>query len=75
MNDINAIREQAENGYPVEDCVIPLCDEIEQLREDALRYQWLKNTFGWDILRDYLIDYKSTNNLDKVIDAAMGHGK
>ena len=75
MNDINAIREQAENGYPVEDCAIPLCVDIEQLREDALRYQWLKNMFGWHILRDYLIDLKSTNNLDMMIDAAMGDGK
>lgn len=31
MIDIKAIREQAENGYPVEDCVIDLCDEIERL--------------------------------------------
>lgn len=53
------------------DVVSAMCDEIERLRKDAARYQWLKNMFGWHIVRDYLVDVEGTNNLDAVIDAAM----
>jgi hypothetical protein len=89
MIDIKAIRAATSGMYPngigtTNATVLALCDEIERLRADAARYQWLRNKGdGWYVGTEYatyndvVVDGECANysglqtRLDAAIDAAM----
>ena len=54
--------------------------EIERLRLDAARYQWLKEhrrteTYDGDLGLEFTCDFENYNNIDAAIDAAMKENK
>ena len=75
LSEVSQLQEQNTYLYKVSAELQDLCDRqakrLAEVEKDAARYQWLKNMFGWHIVRDYLVDVEDTNNLDAVIDAAM----
>lgn len=60
--------------------VLEMCEEIEQLRKDAARYQWLKrervtSNYEGELGIEFECGFDHWNDIDAAIDAAMRGGK
>ena len=82
MIDIKAIKAAAEAMHPTDNMTLKaitvssLCDEIERLRVDAARYQWIRRCMPYSTIEKITlkVGYKNDEvdtELDAAIDAAM----
>lgn len=78
MIDTKTIREAAEDDYfALPETTIALCNEIDSLRQDAMRYRWLTADHPDHATRQVVaiiggnIDIRGKGNTDAAIDTAM----